>query len=50
MAIWSIKLLMDDLVVKDALLMILLMHTTFGAPYVSYHDDLIGPLGLFFCQ
>ena len=42
------KLLMEDLTIKDALSMVLLIHTGFGAPSIGYHDDLIGPLGLVF--
>ena len=46
--IWSMKILMADLIVKDALLMVILMRTSLGTPSISYHDDLIGPLGLLF--
>ena len=42
------KILREDLTIKDALPMILLMLTSFGTPSVGYHDDLIGLLGLLF--
>ena len=48
MAIWSMNLLLADFIVKDSMSMVLLMHTGFGATSVSYHDDLMGPLGLLF--
>ena len=47
-AIQSMKLLMGDLIVKETLSMVLLMHTAFGAPSVGQHDDLIRLLGLRF--
>ena len=43
-----IAMLMADLIVKDDLSMVLLMHICFGTPSIRYHDDLFGPLGLLF--
>ena len=42
------KILMEDLNVKDTLSKVLLMCVGFGAPFVSNHDYLIGLLSLFF--
>ena len=46
--IWSMKILMEDLNVKETLLRVLLMRVGFGAPSVDGHDGLIGPFGLIF--
>ena len=46
--IWSMKILMAGLTMKDALSIVLLMHIGFTTPSVGDHDDLIGPLGLLF--
>ena len=43
MVILSMELLMAYLMVKDALLKALLMHSGFGAPSNRIHDGLIGP-------
>ena len=43
MTILLIVLLMEDLMVKDALLKADLMCTGFGAPFDHSHDGLIGP-------
>ena len=47
MAILSMVLLMEDLMVKDALMKAELIHSSFGAPSNYIHDELIrcfGPL------
>ena len=36
------KILMEDLTMKDALSSVILMREGFGTPYVYDHDDLIG--------
>ena len=43
MVISSMGFLMVDLMVKDALLKDLLMHSGFGSPSDRSHDGLIGP-------
>ena len=43
MVILSMEVLMEDLMVEDALLKALLMCSSFGAPSDYSHDSLIGP-------